>query len=120
MTIVEVSFLESASGRAFLFVFFHGFIKGFGGKDSETSLLVCILLTLSAGLGKIGVSLCLCRSSSTLVTYGLTHRGGIRIRSIILPSVVECYVTLCSQGGEVVIIEGRRGRPSFEETANGT
>ena len=88
MSIVDASLLESLSGWAFLFVFFHGFIKGFGGKNSETSLLVRIILTFLAGLSKVGVGLCLLCSSSVLGPYGLAHRGGGRIRSIVLSGTV--------------------------------
>ena len=118
MSIVEASFLESALGRVVLFAIFHGFIKGIRGKNSKMSLLVRKNIHGDGGpqQGRRGSSPlpqqqhlgpvwpCALRRQLHM-EYRLAECGGMLVRPP-LP------------GGGVVIIEGRRGRPSFKETTN--
>jgi hypothetical protein len=94
LSIVKASLLDSPTGRAFLLAIFHGLVKEFGGKNSETSLLVRIIFTLTVGFSKVGVGFRLRCSSSVLGLYGLAHRGGSQIRGIGLPGVAEYWFAL--------------------------
>ncbi len=120
-SVVKAGFLESTACRNLLFVVTHVLIEGPGGKDRQTSFLVGVVLTLTAGLGKIGLGLRLRSSRSVLFPEGFTHVGSRDIWSIVRPSMASCrYALIFAEGGEVVIIEGRRGGLASREAANGT